>query len=199
MADDQKRITVQHADLYDLVGHTATSDGFTFVPIQADIHNLPEYPSFWLSEFAHQISIPFETDVLLDVVDPSALFVRAVLPSVFGFVPPHIADGRYALLDMAFAVGVVPPDDRLIPFACVDSNLDAGIAFPEGCLEGTVRDRIVSAFWSLLIRHRTELSDFDADGISWCHPDGYDTQVRVGLRGGTYYAWDMFPQSEVDT
>lgn len=184
------RIETRHGWLLDIVGSTRLVDGIWFAPICGEVEDPEEYPSCPLHEYA-EVSFHCEG---FELGDADGVWVRAAIPSVFGYAPLHVSDGRWFLLDAAF-VAVVPDGEQCwvaFPFVCTDAHQTTGLVFSSRGPDADLRERIARAFWGLVVSEGVEqLSPFTAPGVGFDTGDGYDTELVVGYSRGEFFAEDM--------
>jgi hypothetical protein len=189
------RVETRHGWLLGVVGTARCSDGIWFAPVRGEVEDPEEYPTHPLHEHA---VIRFDCEGF-ELGDADGVWVRAALPGVFGYAPLHVSDGRWFLLDAAFAA--VLPDGEgcwaAYPFACTDAGLGTGLVFSRRGPPSATRDRIARAFWGLLVAEGAErLSPFTAAGVGFDTGDGYDSELVVGYARGTFFAEDMRDPSD---
>jgi len=197
------RIETRHGWLLGVVGDVRCSGGVWFAPVCGDVEDPEERTSHHLCEYA-EVSSNVHTDGF-DLGDADGLWVRAALPSVFGYAPLHVDDGRYFLLDAAF-VAVLPEGEGCwvaYPFACTDVRHATGLVFSRRGPDADLRDRIAAAFWGLLVAESSdrlspftapnvgfEINDADVDGV-------FRTELVVGYSRGAFFAEGAFdPNSD---
>lgn len=184
------RIVTRHGRLFGVVGVARCFDGIWFAPVRGDIDDPEESPTHPLQDHAR---IRFRCEEF-ELGDADGPWVRAAIPTVFGYAPLHVSDGRWFLLDAAF-VAVLPEGEEFwvaYPFACTDVCQSTGLVFSRLGPLPTVRDRIARAFWGLLVAEGTEnLSQFTAPGVGFDTGDGYDTELVIGYSHGEFFADDM--------
>ena len=184
------RIVTRHGWLLGVVGVARCSDGIWLAPVRGDIDHPEENPTHQLHDHAR---IRFHCEGF-ELGDADGAWVRAAIPTVFGYSPLHVSDGRWFLLDAAF-VAVLPVGEECweaYPFAVTDSCQATGLVFSRLGPSPALRDRIARAFWGLLLAEGGErLSPFTAPGVGFDTGDGYDTELVVGYSHGEFFAEDM--------
>ena len=184
------RIVTQHGWLLSIIGGARHFEGIWFAPVQGEVEDAEENPTHLLRDHSR---IHFHCEGF-ELGDADGLWVRAAIPSVFGYAPLHVSDGRWFLLDAAF-VAVLPEGEEFwaaYPFVCTDICQATGLVFSRLGPPSGVKDRISRAFWGLLLAEGAgRLSAFTAPGVGFDTGDGYDTELVVGYSRGQFFAEDM--------
>jgi hypothetical protein len=170
---------VRFGTLANVYGVHADRDGFTFMP--ADV-----------ALAGNAFSLAFELSDHLGDSAPSALrlpikegfdaaWVRARIPSVFGF-EPEAAGVEKALLFAGF-VAVTEDRSTAYPFACADRYGRSSLMFSDEGPEEAIKRAIADAFWATLLDSPEELSDFEERVY---HP-GASIWLTYGCKFGHLY------------
>lgn len=186
-------LAVKHGYLLGVVGHPRLVDGIWFCGARGVIEDPEDFPSYSLRNYT-RLTLSWAGDFQMGDEGDSA-WVRAAIPSVYGFAPLHVADGRWLLLDTAFVAVLLDGEKSGVawPFACTGN----GIVFSRLGPTAALRDRIAAAFWSILFTEGADqLSDFIAERVAFDTGDGYDTELVIGCLRGEFYANDLHDEQE---
>jgi hypothetical protein len=183
-------IVTRHGWLLNVFGVPRYFDGIWFAPVCGEVDEAEAIPIHLLQEY-ETIIVHCEG---FQLGDADGVWVRAAIPSVFGYAPLHVSDGRWFLLNTAF-VAVLPETEKCLaayPFACTDDCQSTGLVFSRLGPPSNVRERIARAFWCLLLAGGAQqLSEFKAPRVGFDTGDGYDSELLVGYSRGEFYAEDM--------
>ena len=181
--------------IYDIIGSPCTIDDVVFSPalIEVDDNLSSRFP---FSEFFTPTMLTFSDFYLYDeekLLD--ALWVRARLPSLFGYRPIQIAEGRPQLLNAGFVAIFETADKKheMIPFILTDSYCELCTIIISSNVSSGLRAKIANLFWKLIVV-RGQDEDFRSEGImGWANTDnsyGGECEVfkEVGLHNGIYYS-----------
>jgi hypothetical protein len=111
-----------------------------------------------------------------------AAFVRARIPSIFGYAPIYVEEEEKALIMEEF-VAVLPDGKTAIPFACRDYYGRSSLMFSADGPEEILQAQIADAFWELISSDPSALNDFEQIVFHY----GTGRWLHYGCNNGVVY------------
>jgi hypothetical protein len=164
-----------YGELIDVYGRSAESKGLVFVParirLSGTMCSLELY--FEKHEKFPRVYIPELAD---------AAFVRARIPSIFGYTPTYDDECEKSLLSDGFVV-VLGDGKTAIPFECTDYYGRTALMFSADGPDDDVKQQIADAFWDIIASRPDALDDFEQ---SVFHP-GACVWLHYGCKRGELF------------
>jgi hypothetical protein len=140
-----------YGELVDVYGRAAESKGLLFVPARIRLTGT----RFSLEHY-FQKHAKFPRVCISELAD--AAFVRARIPSIFGYTPTYDDDHEKALLSDGF-VAVLCDGKTAIPFECTDHYGRSALMFSADGPEDDVKQQVADAFWEIIASQPDALDD----------------------------------------
>jgi hypothetical protein len=149
-------VEVRHGTLLNVFGKPAKHAGYTFMPAYVELDETSFSHDYRLSDHVSGREAPalrFPVEHGFD-----AAWVRARIPSVFGFTPEK-AEVEKALLYVGL-VAVPEGEAVCYPFICTDHYGRSALMFSDDGPEEAVKRSIAAGFWGLLMQNSEDVTDF---------------------------------------
>jgi hypothetical protein len=155
------------------------------------------------NEFASYALKQSMSPALSDAIDRGcdAVWIKGRLQKAFGLeLRPANSGGEKSFSDWPFVALIAAPDGRFdgIPFRCIDYYGDTKLLFSEHQPPDELRDRIATAFWSLVLRDPTAIVDYS----DVMYHVGCGKEFRFGVRNGAIFideTWNEFAKKRRST
>ena len=143
------------------LGEAVASDGWNLVGALVDLEGDSFSTDYHLRDFAGEAPPIVLVRWVAQRLD--AIWVRARIPSLFGFHPSG-SELEKSLLDVGFlAVSTQDHKRFAYPFLCTDYYRRTGLTFGSPGPEESLKAAIASSFWKALLSAPDELSDYRQD------------------------------------
>lgn len=170
---------VRFGTLGNVYGVPASRDGITLMPADVALAGSAFSMSFELADHLGELPPAILRLPVKERFDVA--WVRARIPSVFGF-EPDAAGVEKALLYAGF-VAVTEDRSAAYPFVCVDRYGRSALMFSDEGPEDSITQAIAAAFWETLLESPEELTDFEERVY---HP-GASIWLTYGCKFGHLY------------
>jgi hypothetical protein len=172
-------VEVRHGVLLNVFGTPARCGSYTIMPSDSKLNGRSFRTDYRLCDH-FDVPVP---SVLRYPVDQGfdAAWVRARLPSVFGFTPEP-TEVEKTLLCVGFAA-VTEGGSICYPFICTDHYGRSALMFSDEGPEEAVKRSIADAFWGALVQYPDDLTDFEERVY---HP-GAMVWLNYGCESGHLY------------
>ena len=148
---------LRHGTLLNVYGKAVRNGDFNFIPADVTLDGSSFGLACRLRDHVGVVVPPALRRPVKDGFD--AAWVRARIPSLFGFTPGKAEDEK-ALIYTGFAA-VADEGAVCYPFVCTDHYGTSALMFSDDGPEESVKRSIAGAFWGALLLDADDLTDFE--------------------------------------
>lgn len=170
---------IRYGTLLNVYGMPARYGSFTFMPAYVELDGDSFSHNYRLCDHLGLQVPPGLRHAVKHGFD--AAWVRARIPSVFGFTPEP-AEVEKALLYVGF-VAVTEGEAACYPFICTDHYGRSALIFSDHGPEESVKRSIANGFWDSLAKAPEDLTDFEQQ----VHHPGAMMWLDYGCESGRVY------------